>query len=324
MLYLTREDMQRVMSMEEAIGALESAFRLYSSGQAVVPLRTMVDVPKHNGQAIFMPALAGDALGIKIVSTYPDNPKAGKPVTPACMVMLDEKTGEVSCLMDGTYLTQLRTAAGAGAAMRALAAKGAVVGALIGLGGQSACQFEALCVAVPTLREIRVFDIDPQRRAAFAAERDGVNGLRVLPVASGDEAVEGADVVTTVTTSRKPVFSFASVKKGCHINAIGSYTPEMQELPPELVAGCDLIVLDTADGVLHESGDLLKPLAQGLLEGKKIDTELGHVLLGEAVGRTSPEQITLYKSTGSGVMDAVCASAIMQRARQAGVGVRIG
>ena len=266
-----------------------------------------------------MPALAGDALGIKIVSTYPDNPVRGKPVTPACMLVMDASTGEACCLMDGTYLTQLRTAAGAGLATEVLAAPGARVGALIGLGGQAPCQFDAMLEAAPTLREVRVFDIDENRRAAFAAQRDGAGGVRVVAAQSADEAVRGANIVTTVTTSRKPVFSADSIQKGCHVNAIGSYTPEMQELPPELVAGCDLLVLDTADGVLHESGDILKPLEAGLLEGKKIDTEMGHILLG-GHGRLKDDDVTLYKSTGSGVMDVVTAAAIFRRAQQMGVG----
>ena len=319
MLYLTKEDMCKVFSMRDAFEALHDAFTLYSSGKSTVPLRSMIDVPHHRGQAIFMPALAGDALGIKIVSTYPDNPVRGKPVTPACMLVMDASTGEACCLMDGTYLTQLRTAAGAGLATEVLAAPGARVGALIGLGGQAPCQFDAMLEAAPTLREVRVFDIDENRRAAFAAQRDGAGGVRVVAAQSADEAVRGANIVTTVTTSRKPVFSADSIQKGCHVNAIGSYTPEMQELPPELVAGCDLLVLDTADGVLHESGDILKPLEAGLLEGKKIDTEMGHILLG-GHGRLKDDDVTLYKSTGSGVMDVVTAAAVFRRAQQRGVG----
>ncbi|HIU71511.1 MAG TPA: ornithine cyclodeaminase family protein [Candidatus Galloscillospira excrementipullorum] len=319
MLYLTKEDMCKVFSMRDAFEALHDAFTLYSSGKSTVPLRSMIDVPHHRGQAIFMPALAGDALGIKIVSTYPDNPVRGKPVTPACMLVMDASTGEACCLMDGTYLTQLRTAAGAGLATEVLAAPGARVGALIGLGGQAPCQFDAMLEAAPTLREVRVFDIDENLRAAFAAQRDGAGGVRVVAAQSADEAVRGANIVTTVTTSRKPVFSADSIQKGCHVNAIGSYTPEMQELPPELVAGCDLLVLDTADGVLHESGDILKPLEAGLLEGKKIDTEMGHILLG-GHGRLKDDDVTLYKSTGSGVMDVVTAAAIFRRAQQMGVG----
>ena len=103
MLYLTKEDMCKVFSMRDAFEALHDAFTLYSSGKSTVPLRSMIDVPHHRGQAIFMPALAGDALGIKIVSTYPDNPVRGKPVTPACMLVMDASTGEACCLMDGTY-----------------------------------------------------------------------------------------------------------------------------------------------------------------------------------------------------------------------------
>ena len=207
MLYLTKEDMCKVFSMSDAFEALHDAFTLYSSGKSTVPLRSMIDVPHHRGQAIFMPALAGDALGIKIVSTYP-----GTPVPPACMLVMDASTGEACCLMDGTYLTPLRTAAGAGLATEVLAAPGARVGALIGLGGQAPCQFDAMLEAAPTLREVRVFDIDENRRAAFAAQRDGAGGVRVVAAQSADEAVRGANIVSTVTTSSKPVFSADSIQ----------------------------------------------------------------------------------------------------------------
>ncbi|MBQ3076895.1 MAG: ornithine cyclodeaminase family protein [Clostridia bacterium] len=322
MLYLTREEMQAVCPMGDAFTALEEAFTLYVKGEADVPLRVGIDVPAHNGQALFMPARAGDALGIKIVSTYPDNPKAGLPVTPATMLVIDSATGIVSAMMDGTYLTSLRTAAGAGVATRLLAPEGATVGALIGLGGQGPCQFDALVEAVPTLKEIRVYDMDAARREAFAKERDGKHGIAVIPVDSGDEAVRGAQVVTTVTTARAPVFSYEAVTAPCHINAIGSYTPEMQELPPELVANCDLLALDTADGVLNESGDILKPLKAGLLEGKKIDTEIGTLLLERH--KRGAGDITVYKSTGSGVMDTVSATFIVEKALEKGLGTQIG
>ncbi len=204
MLYLTKQDMINVFSMADAFDAMAKAFSMYSSGEAEVPLRTGIQTKKVKGDALFMPALAGDALGIKIVCVFPGNIALGKPATPATMVVMDATTGEVVCLMDGTYLTQIRTAAGAGLAIKLLANKGAKTGALIGLGGQAHCQLLAMLEGATDLTEVRVFDVDPARREAFAKEHEGLVTIR--PVVSADEAVTGADVITTVTTAKKACF----------------------------------------------------------------------------------------------------------------------
>ncbi|HWP79010.1 MAG TPA: hypothetical protein VN446_00055 [Candidatus Acidoferrum sp.] len=321
MLYLTKEDMIKVFSMADAFDAMAKAFAMYSSGEADVPLRTGIGTKKVKGDALFMPALAGDALGVKIVSVFPGNAALGKPATPATMVVMDASTGEVVCLMDGTYLTQIRTAAGAGLAIKLLANKGAKTGALLGLGGQAHCQLLAMLEGAPTLTEVRVFDIDPARREAFAKEHEELVAIR--PAATADEAVEGADVVTTVTTAKKPVFKAESVKKGAHVGGIGSFTPEMQEMPEALVTGCDLLVFDTADGVMSEAGDILTPKNKGLFAGRSLDVEMGHVVMGK-YRRESQDWVTVYKAVGSGVMDVVAAAAIYERAKAIGAGQPFG
>ncbi|NLT58214.1 MAG: ornithine cyclodeaminase family protein [Clostridiales bacterium] len=324
MRILTTQDMRQVFSMRDAFDAQREAFRIYTAGGAAVPLRSSVDVSGQEAQVLFMPAIAEEAgaLGVKIVGFFPHNPAQGRPVTPATMVLLDPGSGEVVCLMDGTYLTQLRTAAAAGLATELLAVKGARTAALIGLGGQGPCQFDALLEAAPTLEEVRVYDLDEAKRVDFAAQRTR-RGLLVVPAASAEAAVSGAQIVTTVTTARQPLFSAEAVGPGTHVNAIGSYTPEMQELPEALVAGCDLLVFDTVHGVLSESGDILKPRARGLLEGKRLDLEMGHLIAG-LCGRASAQDITVYKGVGSGVMDVVTARRIFERAERAGVGGSVG
>ncbi|MPM43986.1 Delta(1)-pyrroline-2-carboxylate reductase [bioreactor metagenome] len=321
MLYLTKQDMINVFSMADAFEAVSKAFAMYTSGEAEVPLRTGIHTRKVEGDALFMPAMAGDALGVKIVSVFLSNLKIGKPATPATMVVMDASTGEVVCLMDGTYLTQIRTAAGAGLSMKLLANKGAKTGALIGLGGQAHCQLLAMLEGAPTLTEVRVFDVDPARREAFAKEHEGL--VKISPASSADEAVTDADIITTVTTAKKPVFKAQSVKRGAHVCGIGSYTPEMQEMPEELVTGCDLLVFDTVDGVMSEAGDILTPLGKGLFAGRELNIEMGHVVLGK-YRRQSKDWITVYKAVGSGVMDVVAAAAIYERAKAAGVGQFIG
>ena len=314
MLLLNSAQMGELCSMRDAMEAQREAFRIYTAGGAQVPLRSAVELPAQQAQLLFMPAAAEEAgaVGIKIVGFFPKNPERGQPMTPATMLLLDPETGALRCVLDGTALTQLRTAAAAGLATELLANPGAQTAALIGLGGQAPRQLEALLTAAPTLREVRVYDIDADRREAFAAQH--ADRCRLIPVESGDDAVRGAQIVTTVTTATAPLFSFESLSPGVHVNAIGSYTPEMQELPEELVIRCDLLVFDTVHGVMSESGDILRPQAKGLLEHKGLDVEMGHLIAGQ-VGRKREADITLYKSVGSGVMDVVAAGKIYEKAR---------
>ena len=321
MLLLTKADMEAVFTMREAFDAVREAFTLYTAGQSQVPLRSSIDIPQQQAQALFMPAYAGGALGIKIVGLFPNNRAVGMPVTPATMLLFDENNGALLCMMDGAFLTQTRTAAAAGLATELLASPGAEVAALIGLGGQAPCQFNALLEAAPTLREVRVFDLDSKRKQQFADERSG-SRVRVLSADTADQAVSGAHIVTTVTTATAPVFSYGCVAPGMHINAIGSFTHDMQELPEQLIASCDLLVFDTVHGVMSESGDILKPLEKGMLGGKGLDIEMGHVLAG-AFKRKTAQEVTVYKSVGSGVLDVVTAAAIYKKAIQAGLGQKL-
>jgi len=312
--------MESVFSMREAFDAVGQAFSIYTAGGAQVPLRIGLEVAARDAQLLFMPAMAGEAIGTKVVGFFPQNTAKGLPVTPGTMLVFDVETGVLSCIMDGTYLTQVRTAAAAGLATELLATPDARSAALIGLGGQAPCQLLALLEAAPTLEEVRVFDLDPARKSAFATERADWP-CRIVPAETADQAVEGAQLVTVVTTARAPVFSYASLGKGVHVNGIGSYQHEMQELPEELVVGCDLLVFDTVEGVLSESGDILKPLAKGLLAGKNLDIEIGHVIAGQ-VRRKSADEVTLYKGVGSGVLDIVTAAAIYKKALAAGIGTK--
>ena len=326
MLILTKSDIQRCFSMKDAILAAKEAVRLYSSGDATVPLRTNLDVADYRGQSLYMPAVTRgkqNALGVKIVSVYPENIEKGLPSVPATMVALDPETGIVSAILDGTYLTQLRTAAIQGAGTEELANLDAKIGGLIGTGGQGYQQAIAMMTA-RDLEELRVFDIDFKRAQAFAKElsKDVADlfATKIYAVETAKEAVTDADVITTVTTSKVNTFDAADVKAGAHVNGIGAYTPEMLELPAELLVKADAVVFDTNDGVLAEAGDILEPIKQGLLTKEDYTGELGDLLLGKIQGRQHPEDITVFKSVGSAVLDIVTAQMIVEKALQNGIG----
>lgn len=328
MLILRKSDIQRCFSMKDAILAAKEAVRLYSSGDATVPLRTNLDVSDYRGQSLYMPAVTSgeqDALGVKIVSVYPENIEKGLPSVPATMVALDPETGIVSAILDGTYLTQLRTAAIQGAGTEELANPDAKIGGLIGTGGQGYQQAIAMMTA-RNLDELRVFDIDFKRAQAFAHElaSDVADSFatKIYAVETAKEAVTDADVITTVTTSKVNTFDAADVKPGAHVNGIGAYTPEMLELPAELLVKAQVVVFDTNDGVLAEAGDILEPIKQGLLTKEDYTGELGDLLLGKIQGRKHHEDITVFKSVGSAVLDIVTAQKIVEKALQEDIGTQ--
>lgn len=329
MLILNKKDIQKCFSMADAIKAAKEASKIYTSGDSTVPLRTNLDVSDYNGQSLYMPAVTKGykkSLGVKIVSVYPDNINKGLPSVPATMVALDPETGIVSAVLDGTYLTQLRTAAIQGAATEELSNPDAKIAGLIGTGGQGYQQAIAMMTA-RQLTELKVYDIDFNRAATFAKQLSedliGVFATKIYAVKSAKEAVTDSDIVTTVTTSKVNTFDTADIKQGAHVNGIGAYTPEMLELPKELLVKADRVIFDTNEGVLAEAGDIQAPIKEGLLEASDYSGELGQLLLNQIAGRQTQSDITVFKSVGSAVLDVVTAQLIIEKALANGIGRQI-
>jgi ornithine cyclodeaminase len=322
---LKSNDMKNVFSMKDAIQADKDALKLYSAGLSNVPLRVNLDIPEHEGQSLYMPGYAGgaNALGVKIVSVYPKNIEKGLPSVPATMVLVNSETGEVSSIMDGTYLTRVRTGAVSGAATDVLARKDSTVFALFGTGGQAESQLEAV-LTVRAIKLVKVYDISIERAEKFAEkmqkEFGDKFGVMITAVNSSDEAIKDADIITSVTTSIKPTFNGKLVKKGAHINGVGSYTPVMQEIDEFVITNSDKVYVDTRDGALNESGNFIIPINKGIYSKDKIEGELGEVILGKASGRENDEEITVFITTGSGVLDVVTAQKIYENAVKNGIG----
>lgn len=313
---LNEENMKSVFSMEEAIQADKDALELYSKGQSNVPIRANLDVPEHNGQSLYMYGYAApaNALGVKIVSVYPDNIEKGLTSVPATMVLVNCKTGEVCALMDGTYLTRIRTGAVSGAATEILSRKDSSVFGLFGTGGQAEAQLEAVLTVRP-IKLVKVFDISYERAVDFAnrmSEKysDKYN-VEIKAMQTSAETVLDADIITTVTTATKAVFDGSLVKKGVHINGVGSYTPEMAEIPESIIVKADKVYVDTKDAIA-ESGDLIQPIEKGIYSKDQIAGELGSVISGDIIGRSSDDEITFFKTTGSAVLDIVTAQRIYE------------
>lgn len=324
MLLLSKEDIKKVFTMADAIEADKEAYRVFQEGRGVTPLRTNIPAPAYNGSMLFMPGYIADmeCAAVKIVSVFPDNPKQGKPSTPAMVLLVDGTTGEVSAIMDGTYVTEIRTGASSGAAFDVFGRKDAKTGALIGTGGQAPGQLRAMLEG-RKLFEVKVAGRNYEKTQAFAArmqEELSDYGTKITAAATADEAVEDADLIITATTSETPVFDGNKVKAGAAVSCVGSYLPNMQEADPALLARADKIFFDSKDAVLAESGDLITPLKQGIIKEEDLNGDIGEVLLGRKTGREREDEIIVFKNVGFSLLDVVTAKRIYDKAVEMHVG----
>jgi alanine dehydrogenase len=287
----------RLLRMEDVIPAMEQALADFSSGKVVQPVRTILPVAEHQGFFGLMPAYTGGALGAKLVAFYPQNQDI--PTHHATIVLFESGTGELLVSMDGRLITEVRTAAVSAVATKYLAQPHASVLAIIGSGVQAHSHLEALRL-VRQFEDVRVWS--PRHAEDFARR------FNVRAAASAEEAVRGADVVVTATTSKTPVLSGAWLSPGVHINAVGACRPDWRELDDETLQRSRVYV-DSREAALEESGDVI---AAG-----RIFAELGEVVTGAKPGRESAEEISLFKSLGLAVEDVVTADLVYRKAMTA-------
>jgi alanine dehydrogenase len=325
LLTLTRADVRVLMPMSDAIALMKTAFTELSAGRARSPLRTVLHGQESEIDALFMPASvpALDALGLKVVSVARQNPSRGLPLIHAVVFLLDSATGQPLALLDGTYLTALRTGAVSGAATDLLARDDSRTLVVFGAGAQGVTQAAAVCVVRPIERVI-VIDVHEENLDRFrdAVARDWPELSDRLETSTDASLVSRADVVCTATTSRLPVFNDSDLPAGAHVNGVGAYTPEMQEIPAETVQRAAVFV-DEREAALAEGGDLIIPLNEGKIDRGHIRGELGELAAGEISGRSSSDQTTLFKSVGNAIQDVSVAKQVVERAIAAGIGMRV-
>lgn len=319
MLALSRDDVRALVPMTTAIDLMKQVFADLSAGRTVSPLRTPIDVPPAEGVTLFMPAYvpSADGLGVKIVSVFPRNAALGKPTIHAVVVLVDTGTGEPLAVLDGTFLTALRTGAVSGAATDLLARQDSRVLTCIGAGTQGVTQAWAVATVRP-IERIYVYDVNSTAVESFAARLGDLEpdlASRVVAATDLSQALGESDVVCTATTSKRPVFDDRDLRPGTHVNAIGAFTPEMQEIPAETVARARIVV-DQVAAALAEAGDLIIPLREGRIAEADVRTELGQVVSGERPGRQSPDEITLFKSVGNAVQDVIVARQAVREAER--------
>ncbi len=315
---LSAADIRTALPMRDAIEAMKDAFAAFSSGRAVVPLRPVILVPPAEGMMLVKPAYVEDrGLGAKLVSVFPGNAQHGKPTVNGLVILVDPETGEPTALCDGAFVTSWRTGAASGAATDVLARPDAKIGAVLGCGAQGRTQALAIdCVR--SLEEIRLYDPSAEKASVFVEKMQPQIAARLVPVSAAQEAVEDADVICTATTSGTPVLEGRLLAPGAHVNGIGSFTAEMQEIDVAAVARSRVFV-DSLESARAEAGDLVIAHRQG--ETRPEDwTEIGLVFDGSAPGRRSAEEMTLFKSVGVAVQDIAACALALERARAQGLG----
>ena len=302
--------------MSEVIDIMGKAFADLADGKAVMPQRTPIPVPDHSGLALFMPAyLKGmGAIGAKIVTVFKDNPARYKvPTIMGTITLLDEKTGAPLALMDGGYLTAMRTGAASGLATRLLARKNADVHTMFGTGGMARAQ--ALAVScVRSIKKLLLFSLDQlEARLAF---RDSIRDVIDAEIIIADDparAVAEADVVTLITSSRDPIVDGNWFKPGTHINGVGSHAPKMREIDSK-TAIRSKVICDSVDACKAEAGDFIIPVEQGEWSWDRVHGSLGDVVTGRIAGRENEQEITFFKSVGLAIQDISTASYVYEKA----------
>lgn len=312
---LSAPDVRDAVDMTAAIDAMRNAFSALSAGRADAPQRT--SLAGDDGTTLIMPARLSSHVGAKLVSVFEGNRARGLPVVNGVFVLLHGDTGAPRAILEGASLTAIRTGAASGLATDLLARNDARVLAVIGAGRQARTQIEAVR-AVRPIEAVRVVARDPAHAAALAAELEGVDATSGTDPAA---AVQGADIVVTATTSARPVFPASALPVGCHINAIGSFSPDMREVPGEVV-GRSRVVVDSREAALAEAGDVIQAIREGFLDEDSL-AELGEVVNGTVVGRTTPDQATLFKSVGVAVQDVALAAVVMERAEELRLGTEV-
>jgi alanine dehydrogenase len=324
-LILSRKDVERLLDMGELISLVEKVFLQSYRGETVCPKRTIINVEKHNGFMYYMPAYLdeSESLAVKIVSQYDENPgRHGLPTIMASILLNDSQTGKPLALMEGAYITALRTGAASGVAAKYLAREDSNIVGVIGTGVQARTQVWAMSKVLKKMVSVKAYDLFPERVDAFAKDVSEKYGLRAGAVRSSRECVEGSDVLVVATTSKTPVFDGNWLKRGTHVSSIGVSGIDGRELDDATVKNAKIVV-DTREGALSETGDLIVPIKNGTLREDSIYAELFEIVGGTKPGRTSDAEITCWKAVGLAIEDAAVARLVYDKAVKEGIGKEV-
>jgi alanine dehydrogenase len=313
LLFLDREDVEALLPMEECVEVIDEALRILARGEAVQPLRSVYWMPDRHGLLAVMPGLLGDAVaGAKVLTVIPENHLRGLESHQGVVMLFEQERGRPLAVLDAASVTAIRTAAASAVATRALARRDAGDLAILGSGVQARTHLDAM-LAVRPLRRVRVWSRRPESARRFAAQESERTGLTVEAMATGREAVQGADLICAVTAATEAVLFGSWIAPGAHINAVGACTPRARELDAAAVAR-SLLFTDRRESLLAEAGDFLLAREEGAVADDHILGEIGEVLEGKIPGRRSDAEITLFKSLGIAVEDLAAGMHVYRKA----------
>jgi len=315
-------DIRRLLPMRECIDVMERAMRAASSGELLVPLRTIMPLVDDSAHFALMPgsAIEPPVYGAKIVSLHDANAARGLPVIQGFVCLFDHASGTPLAILEGATITAIRTAAASGLATRLLARPDARSHGVLGTGVQASTHIDAVACA-RSLDTVVIWGRDHGKAQALADEQADRTGLTIRATRDAAEAA-ACDIVSTVTASREPILFGDWVRPGSHVNLVGSHSPDSREADSELIARAQ-IYTDALDSLLTEGGDIVIPVREGRIDTKDIRGEIGDVLLGRLRGRGGDAEITLYKSHGIVAQDLLAAHHVYARAQQQGAGTTV-
>lgn len=321
-LILNHDEVVELLPMKECIALMREALTKLARGEVYQPLRTIVRPADAAGVMGLMPSYVGGeqgAYGLKTVCVFPGNPARGKDAHQGAVLLFSAETGELLALMNASAITAIRTAAVSGVATDLLAREDARDLAIIGAGVQARTHLKAIAEVRP-IERCRVVSRNMDHARQLAHEMSASVPFAIQPVHTVEEAVDAADVIATVTNAKEPVVLREWISKGVHLNVVGSSTPHAREVDTATMAASALFV-DRRESTINEAGDYLFPMREGVIGPEHIRAELGEVLTGEKPGRTSPDEITLFKSLGLAVEDLAAANYLYRKAKELNAGV---
>lgn len=312
-MHIDTAQQQSLVNMKEVIHEVAEALQAYSEGQTQNPIRYALDFNQEN-RYLVMPALSDtlQVAGVKVVSVVPQNTKQGKPAINGTVILTDYDTGETLATLDAAYLTKIRTGAISGVATQYFAKQDATTLSVIGTGAQAEGLIEAV-LAVRPIKRLLLFNLTYKKAKWFAQNMEKQHPeLEVTVFKDVNDVLEDTDIIVTATNASDPVFEGA-LKPGVHLNAVGSFKPEMQELPTALISEADKVIVEAKEAALEETGDLLKPIQQGAFSAEALHGELGRVVSGVLPGRETEQEVTVFKSVGLAIVDIVVANYIYNK-----------
>ena len=323
MLVLSEQQVQSLIEIDELIAALSQAHIQYSTGRAVMPVRLVVPLADIQGRITSMPGYLNEdkALGMKVVTYFQDNPQRNLPAILATIMLFSAETGKMIAVMDGAYITAIRTACASALATKALANPETPTLGILGAGVQARAHIQAL-TRVRKISRIMIYSPSATSAASLKGEMENKAGVAIEVAKSAEAVVRASDLLVTVTTAKEPIVKAQWLKPGVHINAVGSHRPDLREIDGATLARAKVVV-DSRAAMLAECGDILLALKEKSVDDNVIYGEIGEVLAGVKLGRRSADEITLYKSVGIAIQDVAAAHLVYRKALERNVGSHV-